>query len=154
MKKKVKKMVDGKEVEVEEEVPDQEEKMNASLPEGLAAKRFILQSSGTMTEEQVAHINTVQDADLLIDHFGLNKKNAAPEIPAKGSVGTPIPFKNNPDPRKNKAPLSDEGPKPYSVEELFDPLQTDNSRLNRYQDDENVRIIRSYSDQYLEGRLI
>jgi hypothetical protein len=153
MKRKVKKMVDGKEVEVEEEY--EEEKQNASLPEGLAAKRFILESSGTMSHDQVAHINSVADADLLIEHFGLNKKNAAPaEDKPKGSVGNIIPFKNNPDPRKNKAAVVPDDIKPYSVEELFDPLQTDNSRLNRYQDDENVRIIRSYSDHFLEGRLI
>jgi len=152
MKRKVKKMVDGKEVEVEEEY--EEEKTNTSLPEGLIAKRFILQSSGNLSEDQVQHINSVQDADILIEHFGLNKKNAAPDAAPKGSVGKMIPFKDNPDPRKNKSPVIPDEAKPYSVEELFDPLQTDNSRLNRYQDDENVRIIRHYSDSHLEGRLI
>jgi hypothetical protein len=152
MKKKKKIMKDGKEVEVDEDY--EEEKQNTSLPEGLAAKRFILQASGTMTEEQVSHINSIADADLLITHFGLDKKNAAPEPPKKGFVGTPIPFKDNPDPRKNKAPLEAPAVVPYSVEELMDPLQTDDSRLNRYQDDENVRIIRHYSDSHLEGRLI
>lgn len=153
MKRKVKKMVDGKEVEVEE---DYEEEKSNTLPEGLAAMRFILQASGKMTEEQVSHINTVPDAQHLIDYFDLNKKNAAPaEAPKpKGSVGSVIPFKENPDPRKNKAAVLPDAVKPYSVEEIFDPLQTDNSRLNRYQDDENVRIIRHYSPEFVEGRLI
>lgn len=157
MKKLVKTMVEGVEKEIEIEVPDEpESKMNAKLPDGLIAARMKLVLSEKMTEEQVSHLNSLKDAEEMLDYFGLTKKNEAPTPePKKGSVGNikMLP-KDNPDPRRNTKPSDHPPMVPYSAEELVDPLQTDDSRLNRYQDDENVRIIRHYSDEYLEGKLI
>jgi len=42
---------------------------------------------------------------------------------------------------------------PYSAEELFDPNQTDDSRLNRA-DKTDGRILRIYDDRSPEGRIL
>jgi hypothetical protein len=152
LKKKVKKIVDGKEIEEEIDVED-EEKRNAapSLPDGVMAARLILVSSGKMTEDAVERINTKMDADAMLEYFDLKKTNKASEPEHKGSVSgiNLLPKTSNPDPRKQSNQRLNAEPEPYSAEELLDPLATADSRLNRYMDSQEVRFIRN-----AEGRLI
>ena len=154
MKKKVKKMVDGVETEVEEEVLDIGEvpKQNAA-PAGLFAKKMLIKQSGIYAADDVDRINSIEDADILLKE--IEKKNAKAPIPEKkGAVGNlKVLPKDNPDPRKSVA-IQNKTPEAYSPEELFDPLQTASSRLNKFQDDENVRIIRRFDDRSPAGRIM
>jgi hypothetical protein len=158
MKKLVKTMVEGVEKEIEIEVPDEPEtKQNASA--GLFAKKLLIKKSKLFSDEDVDRCNSIEDADLLLKEVKeIEKLNAAvtaePNKP-KGSVGNikTLP-KNNPDPRLNAKPMLDGVMEPYSAEELLDPLQTDNSRLNRHHDNPDVRILRIYDADHLEGRII
>ena len=154
MKKKVKKMVDGVETEVEEEVLDVGEsvKQNAA-PAGLFAKKMLIKQSGIYAADDVDRINSIEDADILLKE--IEKKNAKAPIPEKkGAVGNlKVLPKDNPDPRKSVS-IQNKTPEAYSPEELFDPLQTASSRLNRFQDDENVRIIRLFDDRSPAGRIM
>ena len=154
MKKKVKKMVDGVETEVEEEVLDvgEDSKQNAA-PAGLFAKKMLIKQSGIYDSGDVDRINSIEDADILLKE--IEKKNAKPSIPEKkGAIGNlKVLPKDNPDPRK-QVQLQNKTPEAYSPEELFDPLQTASSRLNKFQDDENVRIVRRYDERSPAGRII
>jgi len=154
LKKKVKKMVDGVETEVEEEVLDVGEsvKQNAA-PAGLFAKKMLIKQSGIYAADDVDRINSIEDADILLKE--IEKKNAKAPIPEKkGAVGNlKVLPKDNPDPRKSVS-IQNKTPEAYSPEELFDPLQTASSRLNRFQDDENVRIIRRFDDRSPAGRIM
>jgi len=153
LKRKVKKIVDGVETEVEEDVADIGEDKQNTVPAGLFAKKMLIKQSGIYDSGDVDRINSIEDADILLKE--IEKKNAKtiPE-PKKGAVGNlKVLPRDNPDPKK-QVQLQNKTPEAYSPEELFDPLQTASSRLNRFQDDENVRIVRRYDERSPAGRII
>jgi len=141
---------------------------------GLYAKKVILMKKG-FTAEDVARVNSVVDADLLLNYVRENEKAEAEKLAKTTSetsvkknnapIGFPAPTKpqippvDNPDPRLNQAPPQVESDLPYAVEELFDPCQTDVSRLNKdssygtpeYID--SIRILKVYDDKSPNGRI-
>jgi hypothetical protein len=140
---------------------------------GLYAKKVILMKKG-FTPEDVSRVNSVVDADLLLNFARENEKAEAdkakinaPESSVKKNnapIGFPAPTKpqippvDNPDPRLNQAPpISSDVP--YAVEELFDPCQTDTSRLNKDSSFgtpefvDSIRILKVYDDKSPNGRI-
>jgi hypothetical protein len=125
--------------------------MSEKLAVGLAGKKLILKKLNTeLTQDELDSLTTAQEADDLIAFYkSEGKKNATPSLQLGG-----IPKLDNKPPEERKENMSpQEDSEPYSKEELYDPLQVDVSRCN-LADPEEGRILKLYSDEFPQGRIV
>jgi hypothetical protein len=118
-----------------------------------AAKAYLLRLN--IKPEELQSIENIEDANEMIAVLeGEVKKNA--KLDEKKTLPLPEvhPIVPGSPEAKNNAKTVPTDDEPYSAEEIFDPRQVDVSRCNKYNDDDEIRILKVYDDESPEGRVV
>jgi hypothetical protein len=118
----------------------------AKISDGLAGKLFALKRLG-MSDDELSQIRDNQSADIALNFLNDQKKSEA-----KKDVNTQaktVKLNESPIPPTDQQIRENMESNPVSFEELNDPRQPDEVRLNLLNGD--GRIIKMYSDEFPNG---